>query len=389
MKSTPLIEVAAVFLKLGAVGFGGPAAHLAMMEEEIVGRRRWLPRERFLDIVGVTNLIPGPNSTEVAIHLGHLRAGWPGLVVAGLAFIAPAVAITAALAWAYVRFGALPAVSPWLAGIKPAVVGIITAAAWRLGRVAARDWRLVALGAAVAAAALLRAGEIVALLAGGVIGMVWLQAGNRRPVVSPVVWVPFALIGVRVAAEAVAPDAAIRVTGVPLADVAVFFLKVGSVLYGSGYVLVALIEPLVRDQGWLTQRQLLDAVAIGQLTPGPVLSTATFIGYVVSGGWGAVLATMAIFLPSFVFVAGLTRVMGSLRRSRWTAAFVDAVNVSAVALMAAVVVTLGRAALTDGCSWILAAGATALSLRGGVGAAWIVAGAGVASWAVSCLRWLA
>jgi chromate transporter len=364
-----LAELARLFLKLGVIGFGGPAAHIAMMEEEVVERRRWLTREHFLDLVGATNLIPGPNSTEMAIHVGYLRAGWMGLLLAGLCFILPAVLITTGLAWAYVKFGTLPQVVPFLFGIKPALIAIILAAVWRLGKTAAKGIPLLSLGCAVAVGSLLGWDEIVLLLLGGVMGMLWLgRSGN----LALLAWISVTATGT------VAGAAGATTASVSLATLGLFFLKVGAVLYGSGYVLVAFLEGgLVRDYGWLSEAQLLDAIAIGQFTPGPVLSTATFIGYLLGGVPGAAVATTGIFLPSFIFVAALGLVLPRLRRSRWMAAFLDAVNVSSVALMAAVTVKLSVSTLTTWPAWVIALTAAGAGLRWRVNATWLVLGGAV------------
>lgn len=387
-----LKELALVFLKLGILGFGGPAAHIAMMEEEVVARRGWLTRQRFLDLLGATNLIPGPNSTEMAIHLGYVRAGWSGLAVAGICFILPAVGLTAGLAWIYVRFGQLPQVAPWLLGIKPAVVAIIAVSVWRLGKKACKTWSLGAIGAAVLAASLLQVNEVAALLLGGAAGMLWLRlpqaVRSRRGKMVPVVagaWLGQWLVnktGVLLAAAAGAGGAG--AASASLWKLGLFFLKVGAVLYGSGYVLVAFLQGgLVHEYGWLTQRQLLDAIAIGQFTPGPVLSTATFIGYMIAGAGGASVATTAIFAPSFLFVALVNPWVPRLRKSPWTAAFLDAVNVSAVALMAAVTVKLGQATLTAWPAWLIAVAAILVGLRWKVNLAWVVVGGGVLGWLLS------
>ena len=387
-----LKELALVFLKLGVLGFGGPAAHIAMMEEEVVARRGWLTRERFLDLLGATNLIPGPNSTEMAIHLGYVRAGWRGLAVAGICFILPAVGLTAGLAWIYVRFGQLPQVAPWLLGIKPAVLAIIAVSVWRLGNKACKTWSLGAIGAAVLAASLLQLNEVAALLLGGFAGMLWLRipqtVRSRRGKILPVVagtWLGQWLAAkTQVLLAAAAGAGGAGVASASLWKLGLFFLKVGAVLYGSGYVLVAFLQGgLVDEYGWLTQRQLLDAIAIGQFTPGPVLSTATFIGYMIAGAGGAAVATTAIFAPSFLFVALVNPWVPRLRKSPWTAAFLDAVNVSAVALMAAVTVKLGLATLTAWPAWLIAVAATLIGLRWKVNLAWVVVGGGALGWLLS------
>ncbi len=378
-----VIEVARVFLKLGAFGFGGPAALVAMMEGEVVGRRRWLDRQQFLDLLGATNLIPGPNSTEMAIHLGYVRAGWVGLAVGGLCFILPATVITAILAWAYVTVGPRDGAASWWAGIGPAILAIMALAVWRLGRTAVKSVHHLGIGAAVAIAPWLRVDEVVALFAGGLLGMLWLQLvpsrvkrGAERAVPMLVVsamavWA----VGLRAASLAGASAS----PHAPLADLGLFFLKVGSVLYGSGYVLVAFLEQgVVRDHAWLSRRQLLDAVAIGQFTPGPVSSTVTFIGYLLGGLPGALVATGAMFLPSFGFVAGLQRVVPLLRRSVWSAAFIDAVNVSAIGLMLMVTVKLSWTELTGWRQWGIALITLALGLVWDGHPAALIAGGAVA-----------
>ncbi|MBC8230699.1 chromate efflux transporter [bacterium] len=389
-----LSELAALLLKLGFIGFGGPAAHIAMMEEEVVERRRWLTREHFLDLVGATNLIPGPNSTEMAIHVGYIRAGVAGLAVAGVCFICPAVLVTSIFAWFYGKFGTLPQVAPLLYGIKPAVLAIILAAVLRLGKTAVKGWRFLPIGLAVALASLLGMNEVIALLLGGVIGMLWLRVSDRNnPLIGKGLIALVSIIAsatpkiARTANTALATLTGSAVgmpIGISLWRLGLFFLKVGAVLYGSGYVLVAFLEGgLVHDYGWLTQRQLLDAIAIGQFTPGPVLSTATFIGYLISGPLGAVIATMAIFLPSFVFVAALNPVVPRLRRSRWTAAFLDSVNISAVALMVAVTVNLAQDILTSWPAWIIALAAAVVGIRWKVNSAWLVLGGAIIGWLLS------
>jgi len=382
-----------------------------MLEEEVVARRRWLPREHFLDLIGATNLIPGPNSTEMVMHVGFERAGRRGLLVAGAAFILPATLITGAFAWFYVRYGTLPAVEPLLAGVKPAVIGIIAGALWRLGRQAIRGWRLAALAAAVTLAVLAGASEIAALLLAGGLGMLWLRAPPlARPAAPAAALVPALAPAAGVAgggaagpggaagsggaavagltgtgasalAGGTAALAGASTGGVSLLALGLFFLKVGAVLYGSGYVLVAFLEGgLVQERGWLTGEQLLDAIAIGQLTPGPVLTTATFVGYVLAGVPGAAVATAGIFLPSFLFVLALNPVVPRLRRSRWAAAFLDAVNAAAVALMLAVTIELGSAVLRSWLAGAIALAALVLVVRLRVNAAWVVAGGALAGW---------
>jgi chromate transporter len=381
-------ELARLFLKLGCVAFGGPAAHIAMYEDEVVRRRGWMSAEHFLDLVGATNLIPGPNSTEMTMHVGYERAGRAGLVVAGVCFILPAALITGGLAWLYVQYGTLPAAAPFLDGIKPAVLAIILGAVWRLGRTAVKSARVLAVGVAVLIAVLAGLNEVVALLIGGVVGMLWLRLGSGRvsdgtKLLAVPLGTPFAkLAGLGSLGAGLSAAAA----GAPLWKLGLFFLKVGAILYGSGYVLIAFLHgDLVAGYGWLTNQQLLDAVAIGQFTPGPVLSTATFIGYVIAGAPGAVVATVAIFLPSFFFVLILNPLIPRLRSWPWTAAFLDSINVSALALMVAVTLQLGTVVLTAWPAWVIAALAAVLTLRFRVNAAWVVVGAAAAGWVLSAV----
>ena len=401
-KSTRLKELTRIFFKLGTIGFGGPAAHIAMMEEEVVRRRKWITREYFLDLVGATNLIPGPNSTEMAIHIGYIRAGWSGLVVAGISFILPAVLITAAFAWVYVKFGSLPKVIPFFYGIKPAFLAVIFFAVWRLGRTAVKDWRLLVIGLFVTLASLLKMNELAVLLLGAVIGMFWLRLPLQGgpPLVLQIAAGISTAVGtilhhVRISSGSVAWTAAMMAVGLSgpigfsLLKLGLFFLKVGAVLFGSGYVLVAFLEGgLVHDYGWLSQQQLLDAIAIGQFTPGPVLSAATFIGYVISGVPGAVVSTVSIFFPSFFFVAALNPIVPRLRQSRWTSAFLDAVNVSSVALMLAVIVKLGQTTLTGLPAWLIALAALAVSFCRKVNATWLILGGAGVGWVLSVLGYV-
>jgi len=366
-----------LFLKLGAIGFGGPAVTIAMMEDEVVTRRKWLSRDYFLDLIGTTNLIPGPNATEIAIHVGYLRAGWLGLLLAGACFIIPAALITGVFAWAYVRFGSLPQIAPFLQGIKPAVLAVIVVALWRLGKTAVKGWRLGAMGLAVALASLLGVNEILALFAGGILGMAWLQADRLKRLFvgrdgSALGWFIPGLASAMQQGQGLAP-------GLSLWSLGLFFLKIGAVMYGSGYVLIAFLQGgLVDDLGWLTQQQLLDAIAAGQLTPGPLSSTATFIGYLLLGIPGALVCTVAMFLPSFLFVAALSPIVPRLRRSPWAGSFLDAVNVCALGLMAAVAVELGVATLRDWPSVLIALIAAVAALRWKLNSAWLVLGGAVA-----------
>ena len=378
-----LREIAALFFKLGVIGFGGPAAHIALMEDEVVEKRAWLSRERFLDLVGVTSIIPGPNSTEMAIHLGFLRGGWLGLLLAGGCFIFPAVTLTTILAWAYMTYGAIPEVAHLLYGIKPAVLAVILGALWRLGQKAVKGWRLSFLGLAVMLVALTQFSGVLALIGGGIIGMFWLKMTRPRDRGHMAVIAPVA--GAGTGLTMLASQGAAAASGPTLWALGLFFLKIGAILYGSGYLLIAFLEEeLVHGYAWLTQEQLLEAIAIGQFTPGPVLSTAAFIGYIVSGGklsW-ALVAAGAIFLPSFIFVAALNPLLPRLRESEWVASFLDAVNVCAVGLMAAVTIELGYLTLDSIPKMAIAGIASILILWRNVGAVWLVVGGAVAGWII-------
>ncbi|PYO48333.1 MAG: chromate transporter [Candidatus Rokuibacteriota bacterium] len=365
---SPLREVVSVFLRLGVVAFGGPAAHIAMMREELVRRRRWVSDAQFIDLLGLTNLIPGPNSTEMAIHLGYLRAGAWGLVLGGVCFIVPAMLIVMALAWAYVRWGGLPVATGVLYGVKPVIIAIVLQAMWGLARTAVRGPLLA--GAFVVAAALALAGVHELLVLFGAGGVAALVVPRRRAVAGAVAALAWATPA-RVMAAAAAAG------GVTLGTMTLVFLKIGAVLYGSGYVLLAFLRAdFVERLGWLTDRQLLDAVAVGQVTPGPVFTTATFIGFLLAGWTGAVLATVAIFLPSFVFVAASRPLLPRLRGSRRAAAFLDGVNVAALGLMAAVTWQLGRAAVVDPLTAALALAAAVLLVRTRVNSVWLLAAGG-------------
>ena len=372
---TSLREIAGLFLKLGVIGFGGPAAHIAMMEDEVVRRKGWMDRAQFLDLVGATNLIPGPNSTEMAIHIGYIRRGWRGLLLAGVCFILPAAVLTTALAWAYVKFGNLPQVAPLIYGIQPAVLVVILSAVLKLGRSAVKNRQLAIIGTIVLALALLGLNEILALLLGSLIGLIWLSYLSRRVEnqIAPA-WIgPLVSARLTPFAKIFSPEQLQTEAGPALWQLGLIFLKVGSVLYGSGYVLVAFLEgDLVQKYGWLTQSQLLDAVAIGQFTPGPVLTTATFIGYILLGPAGALVSTIAIFAPSFLFVILLNPVIPRLRQSHWTSGFLDAVNVSAIGLIVAVLLQLSRSTLVDWESWLITVilGFLAFVLR--LSSAWLI-----------------
>jgi chromate transporter len=375
----PRREVALLFLRLGVTAFGGPAAHIAMMREEVVRRRRWVSDERFVDLLGVANMVPGPTSTELAIYLGYVRAGWAGLLLAGTCFIAPAMATVMGLAWAYRTAGTLPQARWLFAGVQPVVVAIIAHALWGLRRVALKSWWAGVLLGAIAIADLLGA-SILALLVGGATCYVFGVAARsrlervKREGALPVVWQALARRGL--IWPWVPARASLALVAMPFTYATLFltFLKVGAVVYGSGYVLLAYLRAeFVQGLHWLTERQLLDAVAVGQFTPGPVFTTATFVGYLVGGWQGAVLATVAIFLPSFAFIALIRPVAGWLRRSAWSAALLDGINVASLALMTGVLVQLAQVALADALAWVVALVALALLLRTRVNPVWLIA----------------
>ena len=379
----PVREVALLFLRLGAVAFGGPAAHIAMFRDEVVTRRKWISNQHFLDLLGATNLIPGPNSSEMALHVGYVRAGWRGLLAAGLGFALPATLIVLVLAVLYVEYGTTPAAEWLLYGIKPVVIAIIAQAMWGLLRTAVKGRLLAVIGAAVFALYLLGFNEIALLFGGGAIYMFVQNAARlrrlRNGIGAPIIalsCIPGALL---------APAASSSAT-FSLGTLFLTFLKIGAVWYGSGYVLLAFLRnDFVERLGWLTSQQLLDAVAIGQVTPGPVFTTATFIGYVTGGLPGALLATVGIFLPSFVFVLATNPFIPRLRRSPWLSGLLDGVNVAALGLMAAVTLELGQDALRDGVTVALAASAAVLLVRFKINSTWLILGGGIIGLARSLL----
>ncbi|MFT3841420.1 MAG: chromate efflux transporter [Myxococcaceae bacterium] len=358
--STSLGELALLFGRLGFTAFGGPAVHVSMMQEEVVRRRGWLTDERFLDFVGATNLIPGPNSTELALHIGWERRGLAGLLVAGFCFIGPAVLLTGALAFIYLRYGGLPAVGWLLDGVKPAMLVVVAQALLALGRRAMKTPFLILLAAASVSAVMLGAVEWMVLLGAGLLAVAVSRA--RLGEVAPMV--PLAVVG--------AP--AVTAGAVSSASIFWVFLKTGSMLFGSGYVLLAFMRTeLVQQRHWLTEAQLLDAIAAGQLTPGPVFSTATFAGYLLSGPAGAAAATVGIFLPAFVLVALSGPLVPKLRASKAAGAVLDAVNAASLALMGVVTLDLGRAALGTPSQWLIFAASAVLALRFGWGSTVLLA----------------
>jgi chromate transporter len=329
-----LKQIARLFLKLGFIGFGGPAVHIAMMEEEVVRKRSWMSHQHFLDLVGATNLIPGPNSTEMTMHIGNERAGWKGLVVAGCCFIVPAVLITAAFAWAYQRYGQLPQVQPFLYGIKPAIIAVIVVTMINLGKKALKSVSLGIIGVISAIAVLAGANEIYVLFGAGFLGILLYGIRDSQKRIQGIF--PFALLQVNTALPDIAP-----------LKIFLIFLKIGTILYGSGYVLFAFLDAELVAKGLLSKQELIDAIAVGQFTPGPVFSSATFIGWQMAGWPGALAATIGIFLPSFLFVALLNPLIPRLRRSVLMAAFLDTVNIASIAIILSVVIEMGRETLLD------------------------------------------
>ena len=331
-----LKQVAAVFFKLGLFAFGGPAAHIAMMEHEVVTKRAWMTREHYLDLIGATNLIPGPNSTEMTMHCGYQRAGKKGLFIAGISFIFPAVFITAILGYLYVLYGALPQVQPFIKGIQPAVIVIIASAVIKLGKKAVKNWELALLGSLFLAASLLGLDQVLVLFAGGLLGMCYFLIKSKMQTTSLAI-APLFMVFI------------VSEIGAKLSAMGIFlkFLKVGSILYGSGYVLFAYLDTELVTTALLSQTQLIEAIGIGQFTPGPVLSTATFIGYQLGGFWGAIAATAGIFMPSFLFVWLLNPLIPKMRKSKVLGYFLDSINVAAVAIMLAVLITMSKQTLVD------------------------------------------
>ncbi|HVP53283.1 MAG TPA: chromate efflux transporter [Terriglobales bacterium] len=362
-----LWDIAKLFLKLGTTAFGGPAAHIAMLQHEVVTRRGWLSQEEFLDHLGASNLIPGPTSTELVIHVGRKKGGWPGLLVAGACFILPAAVMVWALAWAYVRFGKLPAVSGLLYGVKPVVIAVILQALWKLGRTALKRVSLAIVG--VVALVLSAAGvwPLWVLAVGGFLAVVISMDAQRA---KAVFFGSGVILGGASSAGAAAPA---------VWPILLVFIKIGAMVFGSGYVLLAFLRAdLVERLGWLTQQQILDAVAVGQVTPGPVFTTATFLGYLLHGTSGAVAATLGTFVPAFVFVAISAPLIPKIRASRVAGAALDGINVASLALMAVVTWQLGQAALIDATTVAVAlVSAVALLVFPRLNSAWLIAGAGL------------
>lgn len=397
--STPgsVAEVLRYFFRLGCIAFGGPAAHIAIMRRELVNQRRWLTDQELVDLLGVTNLIPGPNSTEMTMHLGAMRAGWRGLWLAGFAFVLPAIVIVTALAWAYVEYGSTPAGEGIILGIQPFILAIIIQAIWGLRGAAFRGYETLFLGAVVVALALLGANEVLLLLGAGVVMLavslaIWVLTGHSRRNLPPLpkagqplnrirgpfrrrdlAFLPFPVPWPAVSVGATSPAA------YSLLELFLAFLKIGAVLYGSGYVLLAFMQSeFVDSRGWLTQQQLIDAIAVGQFTPGPLFTSAAFAGYVIDGLPGALAASAGIFLPSFIFVTLTNPLVPRLRRSRWAAPFLDGVNVAALALMAVVTFTLAGEVIEGWYTISLFLIGAAVLIRFNPNSAWLVL-AGIAA----------
>ncbi|PJJ07637.1 chromate transporter [Flavobacterium sp. 1] len=333
---TDLKDIAKLFLKLGIIGFGGPASHIAMMQDEVVTKRKWLTEQHFLDLIGATNLIPGPNSTEMAIHIGHEKGGWKGLIIAGFCFILPAVFITGFFAYLYKQYGQLPEVQPFVYGIKPAVIAIILGAIFPLAKKSLKSTELIIIGLLVLICSLLNINEIYLMFGAGFLALFLAYVRNKKQK-NCNSFLPLTLLQIT------------NTTILSVSNVNLFwiFLKIGAILYGSGYVLFAFLDTDLVSTGLLTRQQLIDAIAVGQFTPGPVFSSVTFIGYQINGLTGAIVSTIAIFLPSFVFVALLNPIVKKIRNSKLFSTFLDAVNVASVAIIAAVCFDMGKDTITD------------------------------------------
>ena len=364
-EKTSLKELAGLFTKLGLTAFGGPAAHIAMMQKEVVDKRQWMDHQHFLDLIGATNLIPGPNSTEMAIHIGHERRGWKGLLVAGCCFILPAVLITGVIAWLYKQYGQLPQVRPFIYGIKPAIIAIILAAVFPLAKKALRSVQLWVIGVLALAASLAGLNEIFVMFGAGLVVLLLYMVRRPRRTVLPLLFLEIPFFS----------EANIRIFLV--------FLKIGAILYGSGYVLFAFLDNELVAKGLLSRTQLVDAIAVGQFTPGPVFSSVTFIGWQMNGLSGAAMATVAVFLPSFVFVALLNPLVPRMRRSKLFSAFLDGVNAASVAIIMTVCIAFARETVTDWRTTLIAL--VSLGVTFGfrkVNTVWLIAGSALAGYAL-------
>lgn len=369
-------EVAKLFAKLGMIAFGGPAAHIAMMQDEVVNKRKWMSEQHFLDLIGATNLIPGPNSTEMAIHIGRERAGWKGLIVAGICFILPAVLITGFFAWLYKQYGQLPQIQPFIYGIKPAIIAIILAAVYPLAKKSLKTIELGLIGSAALLLALFHFNEILVMFGAGFFALLLSTIRNKasRPTTNN--FFPFTLLHIP-------GSLLVSVTNLQLF---LTFLKIGSILYGSGYVLFAFLDAELVAKGLLSRQQLIDAIAVGQFTPGPVFSSVTFVGYQMNGLTGAIVATVGIFLPSFLFVALLNPLVKKMRHSKLFSAFLDAVNVASVAVIIAVCYEMGKETITDWRTIVIALASIILTFGfRRINSAFIVIGGSLAGFLLSLL----
>lgn len=366
-------ELALLFLKLGTVAFGGPAAHIAMMEDEVVRRRHWLSREKFLDLLGAANLIPGPSSTELAIYIGYIRAGWIGLLLAGVCFILPAALIVGTLAWAYVQFGSLPQAVSILYGVKPVIIAVILQALWSMGRTAVKTRFLAVICLAALTLSVLGVNPLVVIFGFGSVAGLGRWITERKESTIRSLLLLLAIPPLAYASQMIAATISPNTSSRGLWPIFLVFVKLGSVVFGSGYVLLAFLRgDLVAHLHWLTDSQLIDAIAVGQVTPGPVFTTATFIGYLLAGLSGAFVATIGIFIPAFFLVAISGPLIPRIRRSPIAGAFLDGVIVASLALVAFVTYQLGTAALVDLVSIILTVGSAILLIRFRVNSAWLV-----------------
>lgn len=374
MIKTKISEIALLFLKLGTIAFGGPAAHIAMMEDEVVQKKKWLTSDKFIDLLGATNLIPGPNSTELAIYIGYAQAGWRGLIVAGVCFILPAVLIVSAIAKFYALYGNLPEITGILYGIKPIIIAIIIKAFANLAKTALKSRLLIILAILAAILNFMGLNELVVIFGVGIF-MVLKQLFSKTNIKNTLKMLNFLPLNIATSSTLINT---VNTASFGIYPLFLIFLKIGSVLYGSGYVLLAFLQAdLVEHLGWLTQQQLLDAITVGQITPGPVFTTATFIGYILGGWKGATVATVGIFLPSFLFVAASSPFLPNLRKSKIFGAFLDGVNASAVSLMFIVTLKLIGGALVDPITIILCILSLCLLFFTSINSIWLILSGGI------------
>ncbi|CAN5625501.1 chromate efflux transporter [soil metagenome] len=368
-----LKDVAKLFLRLGFTAFGGPAAHIAMMQQEVVDKRKWMSEQHFLDLIGATNLIPGPNSTEMAIHIGHERAGWKGLITAGLCFILPAVIITGFFAWLYKQFGQLPQVQPFVYGIKPAIIAVILAAIYPLAKKSLKSIELAFIGISVLILSLLNFNEIYLMFGAGFLALALSSFRNNKTV------------------NGLFPLSFLQISNTTLLSASnlnlfLIFLKIGAILYGSGYVLFAFLDTELVAQGLLSRQQLIDAIAVGQFTPGPVFSSVTFVGYQINGLTGAIVSTIGIFLPSFVFVALLNPLVKRMRNSKPFSAFLDAVNIASVAIIVSICYFMGKDSISDWRTILIAVISIILTFGfRKINSAWIVLGSSLTGYLLTLI----